>query len=313
MIDSMPGRIDIGEASEDILELDNEEIIELFLETLEASGASRDTIKAYRSALKDFNRFLNGKPFRNVKITDIIRWRNYHLKTGFTRPRSNSREEQRTTLHYYNMFVRRFLRWLGIRIHVPNVKKPPRKISYLSDDEIRRICAAAKNPLDKLILDLLLDTGLRSKELLNIRVKDIDFNNATIRVTRAKYGKERQVIVTPTTLLELKAWIELNSLKNDDRIIPLTYSGLYKRIKRLAGKAGINPQKVHPHLFRHTFATMALRKGMSIASLQRLMGHSDIKTTQIYTHLTIEDIRKEYFETIGASEKPLGRESTAST
>ncbi len=290
----MPAKIDLGEAPEDILELDNWEIMEEFLALLEASGASSETVKAYRSAITDFLEYLGDKPLRNVRLKDIIGWRNARLKNGFRKKRSRDKKSWMVTLHYYNLFIRRFLKWLGIRILVPNVKKPPRRINVLSSDEIEKLYKAVKDPLDKIILDLLLDTGLRSRELVNLKVRDIDLNEGVIIVKEAKYGKERRVIMTRKTLEELKAWINLRNLSEDDKVIPLTYSGLYKRLKRLAKRAGIDPGKMHPHILRHTFATMAIRKGMNIFSLQRLLGHSDIKTTQVYMHLTIDDIKKEY-------------------
>ncbi len=287
-------RIDIGEASEEILELDNYEIMEEFLAILEASGASRDTIKAYRSAITDFLEYLGDKPLRDVRLRDIIDWRNHRLRNGFRKGKKGDKRSRTVTLHYYNLFIRRFLKWLGIRIRVPNVKKPPRKIEVLTDEEIEKLYRAVRDPLDKLILDILLDTGLRSRELINLRVEDIDFKEGVITVKEAKYGKERKVLATKNTLEELRMWIKLNNMKKGDKVVPLTYSGLYKRIKRMAKRAGIPIEKIHPHILRHTFATRALKKGINIFSLQRLLGHTDIKTTQIYTHLTIEDIKKEY-------------------
>lgn len=71
---------------------------------------------------------------------------------------------------------------------------------------------------------------------------------------------------------------------------------MYKKLKRLALRAGIPPGKVRPHVLRHTFATRALRSGISLPSLQRLLGHTDIRTTQVYLHLTIDDIKREYRE-----------------
>jgi len=294
----LPTRLDLGEAPEGILELSNEEILEEFIATLEAAGASPDTVKAYRAAIEDFLEFLGDKPLSEVGLRDIIQWRNHRLRNGFPKARTRDRKGWQTTLHYYTLFIRRFFEWLGINIKVPKVKKPPRRIDALTPSETNALYQAAKDPLDKLILKLFLDTGLRSRELLGLRVMDIDFDEQVIVVYETKYGRERKVIVTRETLEMIRSWITLNNLKLRDKIIPLTYSGLYKRIKRLAKRAGVPLHKVRPHVLRHTFATMALRRGMSLIALQRLLGHTDIKTTQIYTHLTIEDIKKEYLRTM---------------
>ncbi len=305
----MPTRIDIGEAPEGILELENNEILEEFLLALEAAGASPETIKAYRSAITDFLDYLGDKPLKQVTIRDVIRWRNQKLRKGFKKPRQNEKRGWQVTLHYYTLFLRRFLEWLGLNIRIPGVKKPPRKIEALSDDEIERMYSAARDPLDKLVLDLLLDTGLRSKELLGLRVKDIDLENLVITVKETKYGRERKVVITPKTAETIRAWINLNRLKPEDKLINLTYPGLYKRIRKLGERAGIPREKARPHVLRHTFATRALRRGLSLPSLQRLLGHTDIKTTQVYMHLTIEDVRREYLSILAGNKCPkCGRE-----
>lgn len=290
----MPPRIDLGKAPDDILELSNEDILEEFIFTLEAAGASEDTMKAYRSAIKDFLDFINDKPLRDVSLRDIIAWRNHRLRNGFRRARTRNKKGWQTTLHYYSMFLNRFFEWLGLKIRIPRIRKPPRRINVLSDDEVDKLIESISDPLDKLILSILLDTGLRSKELLGIKVSDIDFKNKTITIASTKYGRERKVLVTTRTIELIRAWIKLNNLGQEDKLIPLTYSGLYKRIKRLGRRAGIPLWKIRPHILRHTFATQALRKGMSLPYLQRLLGHSDIKTTQVYLHVTIDDLRREY-------------------
>lgn len=291
-------RLDIAEAPEDVLDLSNEEIVNEFKAALQASGASNETIKLYTAAIRDFLLFTNNKPLRGITLKDIINWRNERLKSGFPGGKTNDVHKWQVTLHYYTILLRRFLQWLGVRIKVPSVRKTPAKIEVLSDDEVEALLLHARKPIDKLIVNLLLTTGLRSRELLELRVEDVDFNKRTIRVRSAKYGKERYVTAPLEVFELLQSWIKLNDLKPRDKLFNLTYTALYMRLKRLARKASIDPSKVRPHILRHTFATLAIRKGLSIPSLQRLLGHSDIRTTQVYLHLTIDDVKREYDEKI---------------
>jgi integrase/recombinase XerD len=289
-------KLDLGDAPEEVLELSNEEIVKEFEAVLQAAGASKETIKSYMAAIRDFISFIGDKPLREVTLRDVINWRNDRLAKGFPGAKTIDKNKWQITLHYYTILLRRFFKWLGLRVKIPGVKKLPARIEALREEEVDALIRAAKKPVDKLILQLMLTTGLRSRELLELRVGDIDFNRRIIRVRSAKYGKERLVTAPQEVFDTLEAWIKLNGLRDKDKLFNITYTGLYKKLKRLAVKAGVDPLKVRPHVLRHTFATTAIRRGLSLPSLQRLLGHSDIRTTQVYLHITIDDIKEEYDE-----------------
>ncbi|MEM4570042.1 MAG: tyrosine-type recombinase/integrase [Desulfurococcaceae archaeon] len=294
-------KLDLGEAPDGVLELSNEDILKEFESTLRAAGASRETIKSYMAAIRDFMSFTRNKPLREVTVRDVIAWRNERLANGFTGAKTSDKYKWQVTLHYYSVLLRRFFKWLGLRIRVLGTKKLPARVDALSEEEVGALLAAASKPVDKLIVSLLVTTGLRSRELLNLKVEDVDLGKQIIRVRSAKYGKER-LVTAPLEVFEyLGAWIKLNGLQPGDRLFKISYSALYKKLKRLAKRAGVDPSKTRPHVLRHTFATIAIRRGMSLASLQRLLGHSDIRTTQVYLHITIDDIKREYEEKIGGS------------
>ena len=294
----------------DILERSNDEILELFLDALRAAGANEKTVKAYRAAITDFLSFIGNKPLRDVTQEDVLRWRSERLRRGFPRKRRNKRrqldpfEERRlrqTTLHYYTLFLRSFFEWLRLDIRVPVVAKPRgREVEALNEEEVIRLLQAARDTLDILILALLLETGLRAQEALSLKLRDINFERREIRVRNAKYGEERIVFFGDLTAAALAKWLEEHpELGPEDKLLGISYSTLYKRLKSLARRAGIPEERVRPHVLRHTFATEALRRGMSLPAVQRLLGHRDIKTTQVYLHLLREDIRAEYQRAFG--------------
>jgi integrase/recombinase XerD len=294
-------KFDLPPPPRDILSRSNREIVETFLASLAAAGANPKTVKAYRAALYDFLEFIGDKPLREVTSSDISAWIYERLTRGLRRPRSrrtvmDDMRSRQVTMHYYTLFLRGFVEWLGLNVKVPVVKKPRGvRVEALTWEEVERLIAAARDPLDMLIVALLFETGLRAREAVEVRLGDIDFARREIRVRAAKYGEERTVFYGPLTEYALQLRLSLNPhLKPDDKLLGISYSGLYKRLKTLARRAGIDPAKVRPHVLRHTFATEALRRGMPLPAVQRLLGHKDIKVTQIYLHLVNEDVRRAY-------------------
>ncbi len=286
---------------EDISDYTVWEALDEFLVALQSAGASEKTVKAYRAGISDFLKFTGKEYIRELSVKDYIKWRLERLRKGFLRSWSRDRRKIQTTLHYYSLFVRSFLKWLGIADKLPIVKKPRTRsrITTLTSKEVLKLLEASRDVIDLLIVSLLIETGLRAQELLSIRASDVDLENNEIIVRNAKYGEERIVFFGPLSKTVLKHY--LSSLGPDDRLVPLSYSGLYKRLKTLAKRAGIDPKKVRPHVLRHTFATEALRRGMNLPVLQALLGHKDIKTTQVYIHLLKEDLRREYLRVFGVS------------
>ena len=200
--------------------------LEEFLIALQSAGASDKTVKAYKVGISDFLKFTCKEYVRDLSIRDYIRWRLERLRRGFSRSWSKDRRKIQTTLHYYSLFVRSFLKWLGIADKIPIVKKPRAKsrITTLTTNEVLKLLEASRDVIDLLIVSLLIETGLRAQELLSIKASDVDLENNEIIVRNAKYGEERIVFFGPLSRAILKHY--LSNLKPNDRLVPLSYSGL---------------------------------------------------------------------------------------
>lgn len=283
-------RFELQGPSQNVGEMSLEEAAEEFLSQLVASGASERTVRSYRSALRDFITFAGNKKVSQLNEKDLQAWRLDRLRRGFRRGRE--RRALQTTLYYYYLFIRSFAAWLGIRGGLGGFRKGGRRlVETLKPNEILKMFEASKDLVDMAILALMIETGLRASELLSLTWDDVDLASREIRVRGAKYDEERVVFIGDLSARILQ---DLAKASGEGRIIPLSYTALYKRLKRLARSAGLDPRKVRPHVLRHTFATESLRRGLPLPALQRILGHRDIKTTQVYLHMLKEDIKDMY-------------------
>ena len=172
-------------------------------------------------------------------------------------------------------------------------KKEKRLPTILSKEEIKQLIEKADTSKSKVIISFLYATGLRVSELVNLKVQDINLENRTGMVKFGKGNKDRMFILSEKIISDLKAFIDKHPnyqyLFSKDK--PLTTRNIQKIVKLATKKAGIN-KKITPHTMRHSFATHLLEAGTDIRFIQELLGHSNLNTTQIYTHVSTEEIKK---------------------
>lgn len=301
--------------------MDLQQLKREFLEHCELEkGQSALTVENYSRYLDRFLEFIKS-PEREEKITpsgitqEIIHRYRLHvnrLKDMQGQPLKKSTE------NYHMLAVRAFLRylaWRGISSlspeKVPVAKSEDREITFLEGQEVKTIIdspntAKISGLRDKAILEFLFSTGLRVSELAGLDTSDINFQRGEISVL-GKGKKVRVVFLSSDALYTIDQYLknrgfirpEAGTFKKDleeplflsRRQERLTVRSIERIVKKYAQRAGIT-KKVSPHTLRHSFATDLLIAGADIRSVQSMLGHSSITTTQVYTHVTDQHLRE---------------------
>lgn len=300
--------------------MDIKKLIREFLEHVEIEkGRSLKTVSNYNHYLKRFLEITKVTTPQDI-TDDIVREYRLVLNRQFSGKTEGGHKEtiKKKTQNYYLIALRAFLKYLmrrGVASLSPEridlAKVPERSLDLISHDELVRLMNAPqgediKTLRDRAILELLFSTGLRVSELCSLS-RDINLKNDELSI-RGKGEKIRVVFISDTAK---KALVEyLKSRKDMDgalfvqfgknlkekESLGLTPRSVERIIKYYAIKAGID-KKVTPHVIRHSFATDLLQNGADIRSVQALLGHAHIGTTQIYTHVTdkhLRDIHKKF-------------------
>ncbi|MBU4493206.1 MAG: tyrosine-type recombinase/integrase [Nanoarchaeota archaeon] len=175
----------------------------------------------------------------------------------------------------------------------PNLKRDKKLPVILSRKEIENMIICTKNFGHRTIMLLMYASGMRASEIINLRWKDVDFDRNIIHIKLAKGNKDRIVMLSP----KLKKNLKTLDIEKKDIIFKTNRNNKYSLrtieliVKKAAEKAGIK-KHVTPHTLRHSFATHLLEHGIDIRYIQKLLGHSRLDTTQIYTHVSKRDILK---------------------
>ena len=267
-------------------------------------GLARHTIESYKRDLDRLQTWANknGKEVSALTRADLRKWIASLSREGLA-PTSIARAVSATRGFF------KFLMLDGhIKSHPAEDLDTPQRFAYLpkflTEDEINRLLAAPdiateEGIRDRAVLEIMYATGLRVSELVNLKQADVDLLTGLVRC-HGKGNKERRVPLGKSAIhwLQQYATVKAGYGKQSlpyvflHRGRPFTRQLAWSMIKRHAEKAGI--KNVSPHTLRHSFATHLLQHGADSRSVQALLGHSDISTTQIYTHITDVHLRSAY-------------------
>lgn len=289
---------------------DIKKLLDDYLNYLEIEkNRSRKTQENYKRYLVAFFNYSKIKTEKDITAEEVREFR-----TNLARTETQKGENlKKSTQAYYIIALRNFLKFLIKRdfnvlapdkIELPKI--PTRQIEIIEYADLERLLEAPKDSdlralRDKAILETLFSTGLRVSELCGLnRYANIDRGEISVR---GKGGKIRVVFLSDRAKKAIKSYLEKRGDIDEALFVSLSKSKTPKVIGRIipravqrlvdfySRKAGI-PEKVHPHLLRHLFATDLLIGGADLRSVQELLGHASISTTQVYTHLTNKELRE---------------------
>src|SRR4051794_22122106 len=279
-------------------------------------GLSRNTLAAYRTDLLQFGRFLaerdrEATAAEPADLSDFL--------ADLAQGDGNGRAPCSTaTVHRKAACLRSFYRHLrreevidddpAARLETPRRgKKLPEVLSY---GEVQRLLAQPRGDdpatiRDRALLEVMYASGLRASETISLEASDVDLEHGIVRA-RGKGSKERLVPVGGKAIAAVRVYLRsgrprLVRDQGEGKLFlnfrggPLTRQGLYKIVLRHAQTAGL-AQRMSPHTLRHSFATHLLSGGCDLRSVQEMLGHADVATTQLYTHLSSERLKDVYFK-----------------
>lgn len=282
-------------------------LIDSFLEMMVAErGVASHTIESYRRDLLDLNGFLSahGIMLKKVKSDDLQEYMRSVAKQEMS---SKTQARRLAAIHEFYRFLYSediIKKNPAEYIQGPKIGKSLPK--YLTEEEVSLLidtAAAQENKRMYVMLEILYASGMRVSELVSLPVMAVTRDNQTISVI-GKGSKERLVPLNEPARKALDKWLTLREMRlKRGRISKwlfpstgkegyLTRDGFFKALKEIALIAGIDPAKVSPHVFRHSFASHLIAHDADLRSVQKMLGHANIATTEIYTHILQDRLKK---------------------
>ncbi len=268
-------------------------------------GLSDNTVKAYYYDLEEYKNYLlkhNIKDINHIKTEQIkdylVTIKDNSIKTVTHKLTAIK------NLHKYLILMKYLTKDVSLYIDHPKLNKTLPSVLTLEEVEmlLNIPLITSFDYRNKAMLELMYGSGLRVNELINLTINNLDFENALIRII-GKGSKERIVPLSEYSIDAIKDYLEkrptllkktsTEALFLNNHGKQITRQGFFKFIKNLLKTKGIT-KDISPHTLRHSFATHLLKAGVDLRSIQELMGHSDITTTRIYTHITNDKVSDDY-------------------
>ena len=270
-------------------------LLRSFLDSLYIEkGLSKNTVSSYKNDISSFSSWCDKEHLDRLKITDL-NLNNYISNLFSIGLKSSSINRKISSIKHFYLFL---LKKKVIKNSPADEITTPKQEKYLptsmSEDEVESLLGSPKSSIkierrDKAMIEILYATGMRISELVNLKLTDIDFNRSVLKVF-GKGSKERLVPYGEKAAEALRIYLE-DRKKLDSKDVFLSNRGtritrgaFWQRIKIYIKRENLK-SSISPHTLRHAFATHLLNRGADLRSVQILLGHSDLSTTQIYTHI----------------------------
>jgi integrase/recombinase XerD len=297
--------------------------VERFLLNLAARRSPR-TVDAYRRDVRELAAFRGG-PVGDATVAELERWLAQMRADGLA-PSTIARRVAAVRTYFRHLVL------IGQQEENPAaalvLPRRPRKLPRaLSPAETERLIEAATGSTprtlrDRALVELLYGAGLRVSEAVGLEKGAVDLDERIVRAF-GKGGKERLVPLGRPAAEAVRRYLALGRPHLDRRYRPelflnarggpLTRAGAFLILRRLAERAGLEPERVHPHLLRHSFATHLLEGGADLRSVQEMLGHADLGTTELYTHVSDRRRREVYFQAHPHARRRAPREDSQET
>ncbi len=270
-----------------------------------ASGYSKNTVEAYRNDLNYFINFISENSFPPLadlnQLTEKI-LRKYLIYLGqFNFSKTTLSRRLSSLRAFFDYLIQNDFIESNPVINLSNPKLPKKLPRYIEEDDLVGLLNQLTNDPENLtawaVIELLYDTGLRVSELCDLKTEDIDLNRKVLKII-GKGSKER-IVPLGNYAIEVIRRISEQRVNNSKYFFTTVKGGrlypkfIYRIVKRFLSEVS-EDGKISPHVLRHSFATHMLNKGADLKAIKELLGHENLSTTQIYTHVSVEHLKETY-------------------